>query len=169
MASIRRPGRSHICRWPKRLIWIGRPHGTSAIKHIALLGRRPLPEILDLMGHATSLIFLSLWYEGFPGTIVESFARATPGIASDLGSMKELVGSNRTGALVTLGNADHPARTAQDRHANYESLIAMRRQTREEFESKYNPERNHRLTLDIYHQALARRAGVEHDELLPAT
>ena len=122
---------------------IGQHSATREVAHL------PMPEILDLMGHSTSLIFPSLWYEGFPGAIVESFARATPVIASDLGSMKELIGPNRTGALVTPGNADHLARTVQDRHANYESLTAMRRQTREEFESKYNPERNHRLTLDI--------------------
>jgi glycosyltransferase involved in cell wall biosynthesis len=136
---------------------------------IEYLGRRPLAEVLDLMGHATSLIFPSLWYEGFPRTIVESFARGTPVIASDLGSMKELIASNRTGALFASGNADHLARTVLDLHANPDLLAVMRRQAREEFESKYNPDRNHRQMLDIYQQALARRAGVEHSELLAAT
>ena len=72
---------------------------------IQWLGHRPSPEVIELMGRATMLIFPSLWYEGFPRTIVESLARGTPVIASDLGSMKELIHPGRTGALFDAGDS----------------------------------------------------------------
>ena len=137
--------------------------------NIEYLGRRPLPEILDLMGRATVLIFPSLWYEGLPRTIVESFARATPVIASNLGSMKELITESRTGALFTPGNATDLARAVTDLQANETLRTTMRRAAREEFETKYDPARNHLMMLDIYNQALARRANATHPQLLPAT
>ncbi len=41
---------------------------------IEWLGRRPLEEVIGLMGRAAALVFPSLWYEGFPRTIVESLS-----------------------------------------------------------------------------------------------
>jgi glycosyltransferase involved in cell wall biosynthesis len=136
---------------------------------IEYLGRQPLSGVLDLMRHASALIFPSLWYEAFPRTIVESLACGTPIIASDLGSMKELIAPGRTGALFTPGNAAHLAQTAIDLHANPDALQQMRPHAREEFVTKYNPDRNHRLMLDIYHQALAHRPGIADPELATAT
>ena len=57
------------------------------------------------MGESGVLIFPSTWYEGLPRTIVESFAKGTPVIASRLGSMTELVEDGRTGYLFAPGDA----------------------------------------------------------------
>src|SRR5688500_5602362 len=65
--------------------------------NVQYLGRRPLDEVQLLMGESALLIFPSTWYEGLPRTIVESFAKGTPVLASDLGSMTELVADGRTG------------------------------------------------------------------------
>ena len=43
------------------------------------------------MKRAEFLILPSLWYEGFPMTIVEAFSCGTPVLASDLGGMKEII------------------------------------------------------------------------------
>jgi glycosyltransferase involved in cell wall biosynthesis len=132
------------------------------------LGQRPLPEVIDLMGRASLVVFPSLWYEGFPRTIVESFARGTPVVASDLGSMRELVQAGRTGALFAPGDADSLARTIVGLLENPTALAQMRRQARDEFLSKYDPARNHRMMLEIYQQATARRAGADEPELITA-
>jgi glycosyltransferase involved in cell wall biosynthesis len=136
---------------------------------VEYVGRRPLAEVLELMGQASALIFPSLWYEGFPRTIVESLACGTPVIASDLGSMKELIAPGRTGALFTPRDATHLARTVIELLANPDGLQHMRQEAREEFVAKYGPEQNHRMMLDIYQQALARRAGTADAQLAAAT
>jgi len=141
----------------------------STDSHVEWLGRRPLPEVIDLMGRASLLVFPSLWYEGFPRTIVESFARGTPVVASDLGSMRELIQTGRTGALFDPGDTDSLARTVLWLRQNPTALAQMRREARHEFLSKYDPARNHRMMLEIYHQATARRAGADEPEFVAAT
>jgi glycosyltransferase involved in cell wall biosynthesis len=141
----------------------------AAEASIQWLGRQPLTEVIDLMGRATMLVFPSLWYEGFPRTIVESMARGTPVIASKLGSMKELIQPGRTGALFNPGDTADMARTVLDVLGDQPALAAMRRLAREEFLGQYDAGRNHRLMLDIYHRAIVRRERAEEPELAPAT
>jgi glycosyltransferase involved in cell wall biosynthesis len=136
---------------------------------IEWLGRRPLEEVIDLMGRASVLVFPSLWYEGFPRTIVESFARGTPVVASNLGSMKELIQPGRTGALFHAGDAADMAKTIVDLCADTAKLSEMRRTSREEFLGRYDAARNHRTMLEIYRQAMERRAGLEESEVVAAT
>jgi glycosyltransferase involved in cell wall biosynthesis len=140
--------------------------GNSSIEW---LGRRPLTDVIDLMGRAAMLVFPSLWYEGFPRTIVESLARGTPVIASNLGSMKELIQPNRTGAFFDAGDSAQMAKTVLDLCSDPPALTAMRPFAREEFLKKYGSARNHRIMLDIYHQAIARREQIEQPQTVAAT
>lgn len=136
---------------------------------IQWLGRRPLGEVIDLMGRAAMLVFPSLWYEGFPRTIVESLACGTPVAASNLGSMRELIQPGRTGALFEPGNTQAMAKTILELYRNRPALAGMRRGAREEFVGRYDATRNHGLMLQIYQQAIARRERLEEPELAAAT
>jgi glycosyltransferase involved in cell wall biosynthesis len=136
---------------------------------IQWLGHLPSSEVIELMGRATMLIFPSLWYEGFPRTIVESLSRGTPVIASDLGSMKELIQPGRTGVLFESGDSTQIAKTVLDLCKDSTTLAAMRRFAREEFLKKYDVARNHRMMLDIYRQAIERREQIEESETVAAT
>jgi glycosyltransferase involved in cell wall biosynthesis len=136
---------------------------------IEWLGRRPLEEVIDLMGRASVLVFPSLWYEGFPRTIVESLARGTPVVASNLGSMKELIQPGRTGALFNAGDVADMAKTVVELCEDRVRLGEMRRTSREEFLGRYDAARNHRMMLEIYRQAMERHAGLEESEVVTAT
>ncbi|MGD0463748.1 MAG: glycosyltransferase family 4 protein [Tepidisphaeraceae bacterium] len=145
--------------------------GTASARESSIewLGRRPLEEVIDLMGRAAVLVFPSLWYEGFPRTIVESLARGTPVAASRLGSMVELVQPGRTGALFNAGDAQDMAKTVLELCGDPPRLGEMRRSAREEFVGRYDAGRNHRMMLEIYQQAIARRQQLEQGEVVPAT
>jgi glycosyltransferase involved in cell wall biosynthesis len=134
------------------------------------LGRQPLDEVYRLMGDAAVLIFPSLWYEGMPKTIIESFVKGTPVIASRLGSMAELVETGRTGALFTPGDANDLAGVVARTLGEASQLRLMRSLSRSEYERKYMVDRNYRMLLDIYRTALGRRIGsaaVSLNECLP--
>src|SRR5205085_6225281 len=73
----------------------------AANPNIEYLGRRPLPELLDVIGGAACLVMPSVWYETFGRTIIEAYAKGTPVVASRLGAMAELVDEGRTGLLFT--------------------------------------------------------------------
>ena len=93
--------------------------GSRTPHKIEYLGRRPLEEVYEMIGRAGVLVFPSQWYEGLPRTIVESYAKGTPVIASRLGSMTELIEPGRSGWLFEAGNADdlHGQVCASDRLA----------------------------------------------------
>jgi len=139
-------------------------HAAKNNPSIQWLGRRPLADVIDLMGHASMLIFPSLWYEGFPRTIVESLARGTPVIASDLGSMKELIQPGRTGVLFNAGDSAALSKTVLDLCNNPSAVAAMRPFARDEFLKKYGAARNHGMILDIYRNAIDHRERFEQSE-----
>jgi glycosyltransferase involved in cell wall biosynthesis len=117
------------------------------------LGRRAMPEVYDILGRAEALIFPSCWYEGLPRTIVESFACGTPVLASDLGSMAELVRPGVTGQLFEAGNAAQLARHLEELLGDKTRLSDLRHGARAEFLRIYTADRNYPMLMEAYQRA----------------
>ncbi|PWC62800.1 glycosyl transferase family 1 [Azospirillum sp. TSH7] len=131
----------------------------AADPRIDWLGWRPQSEVVDLMGRATCLVLPSLWYEGFNRTIVEAFARATPVVASDLGSMRAIVEHGRTGLRFRPGDPGALAATLDALAINPGHRAAMAAAARREFETHYTEDANHDRLLAIYRSAGSRLQG----------
>jgi glycosyltransferase involved in cell wall biosynthesis len=86
--------------------------------------------------------------------ILEAFACGTPVIASDLGSMAEIVDHGRTGLLFKAGDPASLADQVKYAFSHPEHLAAMRINARQEYESKYTPEVNYRQLIQIYGHAI---------------
>ncbi|MFO0805460.1 MAG: glycosyltransferase [Gemmataceae bacterium] len=125
--------------------------------NIEYLGRKPLPELLELIGEAACLVMPSVWYETFGRTIIEAYAKGTPVIASRLGAMAELVDETRTGKLFAAGDDADLAVAVEQLLADSTALARMRTEARREFESKYTPAANLTQLLAIYRRAIADR------------
>ncbi len=106
------------------------------------------------MRRAKVLIFPSLCYENCPLSILEAYACGTPVIASDLGSMAERVRHNHTGLLFRPGDPVDLAEKVRYAFSHPEHLAAMRVNARREFEEKYTAERNYKMLISIYEQAI---------------
>ena len=119
------------------------------------LGRRPMVEVYNVLRRAEALIFPSLWYEGLPRTIIESFASGTPVIASDLGSMTELVRNGKNGRLFEAGKPAELARQVEEIFDQRSLLSDLRKGAREEFLRTYTAERNYPMLMMAYQRALA--------------
>jgi glycosyltransferase involved in cell wall biosynthesis len=117
------------------------------------LGRRAMAEVYAILARAEALIFPSLWYEGLPRTIVESFACGTPVIASDLGSMAELVRPGKTGQLFPAADAAQLARHVDELLSDNSKLSDLRRGAREEFLRIYTADRNYPMLIEAYQRA----------------
>ena len=127
--------------------------------HIEFLGRVPAGEIADIVGDASFSIMPTLNYEGFPKVIVESFAVGTPVIASNLGSVGEIIDPHRTGYLFGAGDARELAQAVSEA-SHDENPDRMRREVRHEFVQRYGIDRNYDRLMDIYAKAIElRRAG----------
>lgn len=124
---------------------------------IEWLGQKPLEEVMQLVGQATTLVMPSVWYETFGRTTIEAFAAGTPVIGSRMGATGELIDTGRTGFLFNPGDPEDLAAKVQQLHANEEQLQQMRNAARSEYLRRYTPAANYEMLMNIYAQA---RGGV---------
>ena len=134
----------------------------AANPNIEYLGRRPLAELLDVIGGAACLVMPSVWYETFGRTIIEAYAKGTPVVASRLGAMAELVDEGRTGLLFEAGNAADLAAAVDRLLADPAALAQMRQAARREFEDKYTAAANYRQLMALYDRACDARECSPH-------
>ncbi len=124
---------------------------------IEYLGRRTIEEVKQMMGEAKALIFPSLWYEGMPRVIVESFAKGTPVISSNLGAMSTMITHKVNGLHFTAGDAGSLVQQVQWMLNNLEFWTLMRKSARQEFESQYSAYPNYQALMEVYNRAIAGR------------
>jgi glycosyltransferase involved in cell wall biosynthesis len=146
------------------------PAVAQAIAHldsITWLGNQPSERVHELMRGATLLVFPSECYEGSPRVPIESFACATPVMASNIGAIGEMVEHGRNGWHFKAGDAQDLAAQVTAATANRGELARMRREARREFETKYTATRNYEMIMDIYRRAIdtARRHGARAEGL----
>jgi glycosyltransferase involved in cell wall biosynthesis len=116
-------------------------------------------EVDRALREAVVLVMPSLWYEGLPMTAVEAYAAALPLVASDIGSLADIVADGRTGRLVPPGDAAALARSV-DEIAEFPALRdRLRAGARAEYLARYTAERNYTLLMEGYRRALARVAA----------
>lgn len=130
---------------------------SATSKSLDYRGRLDHPDVLGQMQHARALVFPSLWYEAFPMTIVEAFGSGLPVIASNLGSMAEIVDDHRTGLLFEPGNAADLAAKVRWASEHPEKMREYGHNARQEYERKYTAELNYKMLMDIYQQAIEHR------------
>ena len=133
---------------------------SSLGRHIQVLGHQSKEAVLRLIANARVLVVPSQWYEGFPMTIVESYACGTPIIASRIGSLSEVVQEGVTGRLFEPGNARALATVVSELFHDTETLSRMRKDARARFLARYTPERNLQALLQIYRDVLERRREI---------
>jgi glycosyltransferase involved in cell wall biosynthesis len=130
------------------------PAQTCWPRNVTALGAQGQEAVTTLMQNASLLAFPSTWYECAPMTILEALACGTPVIASDLGSIPEFVRHGYNGLLFRPGDPEDLARQVRWAFDHPEQLRAMRANARREFEEKYTAERNYKMLIAIYEQAI---------------
>jgi glycosyltransferase involved in cell wall biosynthesis len=83
-------------------------------------------------------------------------ATGLPVIATNQGSVPEIVQDGRTGMLVRPRDREHWAEVLQWVLSNPEALAEMGRRARHEFEFKYTSEIGYRLLYEVYQRTIER-------------
>ncbi len=111
--------------------------------------------VIKYLKECWALIFPSIWYEGFPVTIVEAFSTGTPVIASDLGSMHEIIQHEENGLHVTPG--DEHDLNLKMRQLYKDELLhkKLSRNARLKYLTVYTPENNYYQLMRIYKKAIS--------------
>lgn len=133
----------------------------------AYAGRSNLPPNVELLGNlggealtefyreAALVVTPSLWFEGFPGVVIEAMAQSRPIVISAIGGLPELVDHGKAGLLVPPGD---PAALADAITALWHDPV--RRQALGEagfqrVKSEYTSELYYQRLMATYAKALA--------------
>ena len=129
--------------------------------NIEFLGFRPRAEVWELMRAATVLIIPSQCYEGFPLTLLEAFASATPVVVSAIGALDELVTEPLNGRKFPVGDAAALRSAVLSLLADRDGLERVRQYNRRSFEQHYSTGSALTSLHAIYSEAIARRRPVD--------
>lgn len=130
--------------------------------NVRFLGQLSAERVAEEMGAAQMLLVPSLWYEGFPMTIVEAFAAGLPVVASDIGSLSEIVTEGELGRRFAPNDHVRLAAIVNELQVRPDLLARYGQSARAAYERLYTPERNLAMLEAIYRDAIGerRRAGV---------
>jgi glycosyltransferase involved in cell wall biosynthesis len=124
--------------------------------NMELVPRLSKTELLALFRGARFLVWPSEgYYETFGLVAIEAFACGIPVIASRSGVMAEIVRHEVTGLHFTPGDRDDLAAKVHWAWTHPEQMAVMGYASRAEYETKYTPERNYEMLMQIYHRAVA--------------
>jgi len=145
----------------KKLIIIGSGPLENLVKEKALerinieyLGYKDKLFIVNKLKKAKALIFSSIWYEGMPMTILESFSVATPVISPNIGGPNEIVQSNING-LKYQTNTINSLIEAINNISNNDTLHKkLCLGARASYEDNYTPEKNYKYLMNIYKKVI---------------
>lgn len=130
--------------------WIWESIKRFGLEQVEMYGFLSKEEVLDCMSRASFVIVPSRWYECFPRVILEAYALGVPVIASDLGSMTELVRDKETGLLFRVGDPEdlaHKIRFAIEHPADLAKWGERAHQT---FEEHFTARSAYERLIDIY-------------------
>ena len=128
--------------------------------NVHYLGFTKHEEALVYMANAKALIMPTLWYEGLPMNIIESFALAKPVIASDNNNLSSIIESGKQGFLFHAGEeADLVVKINQMAELPAEEYEAMCMEARKSFEKKYTSEAAYDKIHEIYTECIRKGSG----------
>ena len=131
----------------------------AARGRVEYLGALSRQKVQALMCEAAFFVFPSVCYENFPLGIVEAFASGTPVVASGVGAMAEIIEDGRTGLHFGPGDPEDLAAKVEWVAGHPAEMARMRREARAEYLSKYTPERNYELLINLYHRVTRTGCG----------
>lgn len=131
---------------------------------VQFLGNQDAETVLQYMEHARYLVVPSIWYEGFPMTIVESYSVGTPVLCSRIGALEEVVKDAVTGFHFSHDNIEHISETIERAldHNHYEE---MRSNVKRAYEALYTEEVSFNQILNIYKDVIEENAYAKANEL----
>jgi len=130
---------------------------SDQLSSVHFRGRLEHKEALDLVRRSRFLVLPSQCYETFGLSIAEAYACGVPVIASDLGSLAEIVDDGCTGLRFRPGDAADLAQKIAWAWDHAEAMATMGRAGRAKFESHYTSATNYAMLMDIYRTAIAAR------------
>ena len=123
----------------------------NKMDNVLCLGFMPHEETLSYLKQAKALIFPSLWYEGFPMTIVESLSCSTPVIASDTPNLTETIHTGENGYSFMTGSSEDLKKVIQTFSSlSEEASTQLRENAKKTYETHFTEKIIYKKMMEIY-------------------
>jgi glycosyltransferase involved in cell wall biosynthesis len=129
------------------------------VPNVEFLGRLDRDQTREAMKGARFLMLPSLWYEGFPMVLAESFACGVPVLGSRLGAMQEVIDDGHNGLHFLAGSPEDLAEKAVWAWEHPADMLLMGRNARRKYETKYGPDSNYASLMEIYGKAIGKNVN----------
>ena len=120
---------------------------------VKLTGRLSHEETLGIVGEAIATIQPAIWHEPCGRTIIESYAKGTPVIATAAGGSPELIDDGGSGYLVAPGDAGEVVAKVEKMMT---TGLMMRKAAREKFDRDFSYIENARRLEEVYRKVVGR-------------
>lgn len=131
----------------------------AACPQVTCVGQRTLEEVQTLMRQCRALLIPSVCYENMPMVLLEAWAQGTPVLASNRGSLDELIRDGQNGLLF---NPDTPVgliRCLERAEAQPGLLAAIGKGGWETFQQQFTPGHVLQKLIDTYTNVLCVAEG----------
>ena len=123
------------------------------MSNVKFLGFKEKNEVKSLIENSKALIMASQWYEGFPMTILESFALGVPVISGEIGNMASIIKNYKNGLLYKYDSSEDLVNKINIiKDLKLRSNLA--KEARNTFITNYNKEKNYEVLMDIYNKVI---------------
>jgi len=121
---------------------------------VRFLGRLDDKELAYQLSNAAFMVMPSECYENFPVVVAEAYSYGVPVVASNIGSLKELVLHDETGLLFQAGNPDN-LKSMIDQLKNDDAKLGIyRKNAFYYYKTKLSPEVIYSRVMEIYKDAM---------------
>lgn len=124
-------------------------------KHnIEFLGRKNFEEIVPYLKTCLCTTVPSEWYDNFPNVILESFAYKKPVIATNFGSLPELVHDNQTGLTFHYADISDFKSKIKFMFDNVEKAKYMGENGYEQVLTLYSPQQHYKQLFSLFNKVI---------------
>ena len=130
------------------------------MSNVEFLGFKSGTELEEVIKGARFTLIPSIWYDNLPNTALESFQYSKPVIASNIGSLPELVIDGVNGFLFEAGN-DKDLFEAIKRLDDDEMIASMGEESRKRLETLFAPQTHYESLMKVFKSVIRRKKGKE--------
>ena len=126
------------------------------IMNVEFLGFKKGEELEEVIKKSRFTMIPSIWYDNLPNTALESFKYKKPVIASNIGSLPELVIDNENGFLFEPKNYEELANIVK-KFDDDEIVKKMGEKSWELLNTKFLPEKHYEELLNVFENLIKKR------------
>lgn len=119
------------------------------IKNVLFLGKKMGLDLIDSIKYAKFVVIPSIWYDNMPNVLLESFCYGKPVIASNIGSLPEVIDDKKNGLLFERKNVKDLTEKIDYLNGNEELIIEYGKNARRKIEELYNPENHYNKLIEL--------------------